>query len=199
MLEYALRWNNRTGEVVVETFSELLHNVGEHGMNDAGTRCHAIMMPHRIGSCLDMVIVPRQLSCCLTYPLGPSRSRGSISSSHTPSKGSGRVRHHRSCFVSDGNEPRFHLRADRTHVPAMAAAVSRVFPSTSFCLNSLTCRSSIKIRHGGAGRFYSFQTGKNSQHERHSLLSSITSSSTNTRKARQENARKRGSRSSSIG
>ena len=49
---------------------------------------------------------------------------GSISSSHTPSKGSGRVRHLCSCFVSDGHDPRCHFRADRTLIPAMADAVS---------------------------------------------------------------------------
>ena len=38
----------------------------------------------------------------------------------------------------------------------------------------MTCRSLIKIRHLRAGRFYPFQTGKNSQHKRHSLLSSIS-------------------------
>ena len=60
----------------------------------------------------------------LSLPAGSPRSRGSISASHTPSKGSGRVRHLRSCFVSDGQGPRCHFRADRTLIPAMAAAVS---------------------------------------------------------------------------
>ena len=42
---------------------------------------------------------------CLQLALGIARSRGSISSSHTPSKGSGRVRHRRSVLVSDGSGP----------------------------------------------------------------------------------------------
>ena len=78
-----------------------------------------------------------------SLPLGSPRSRDSISSSHTPSKGSGRVRHQRSGFISDGNGPLCHLRAERTHIPAMAAAVSWVFPSISLCLNNATCRSLI--------------------------------------------------------
>ena len=61
---------------------------------------------------------------CPSLPAGSPRSRGSISASHTPSKGSGRVRHLRSCFVSDGQGPRCHFRADHTLIPAMAAAVS---------------------------------------------------------------------------
>ena len=78
-----------------------------------------------------------------SLPVGSFRSSGSISSSHTPSKGSGRVRHRCSGFACDGNGPLCHLRADRTLIPALAAAVSCVLPSIRFCLNSLTCRSVI--------------------------------------------------------
>ncbi len=109
-----------------------------------------------------------------SWPLESPRSRGSISSSHTPSKGSGRVRHQRSCLVSDGNGPSCHLRADRTHIPAFAAAVSCVFPSISFCLHSATCRSLINPA-PPSRMVYSISTGKSSRRMRHSLLSSITS------------------------
>ena len=70
-------------------------------------------------------------------------SRGSISSSQTPSKGSGRVRHLHSCLVSDGSGPHCHFRADRSLIPATAAAVCCFFPSILFCLNSMTCWSLI--------------------------------------------------------
>ena len=109
--------------------------------------------------------------------MGPPRSRDSISFSHTPSQGSGRVRHQRPCLVSDGNGPLCHFRAERTHIPATTATVSCVFPATSFCLNSVTCRSLIKIRRLLAGWFYPILTGKNSQRQRHSLLSSIRAGS----------------------
>ena len=39
---------------------------------------------------------------------------------------------------------RCQLWAERTLIPATAAAVSWPFPSISFCLNSKTCRSVIK-------------------------------------------------------
>ena len=42
--------------VAVETFSELLNNAAEHGMNDAGAHCHVRVMPHRMGNCLDIVV-----------------------------------------------------------------------------------------------------------------------------------------------
>ena len=42
--------------VAVETFSELLNNAAEHGMNDAGAHCHVRVMPHRFGNCLDIVV-----------------------------------------------------------------------------------------------------------------------------------------------
>ena len=100
-----------------------------------------------------------------SWPLGSPRSRGSISSSHTPSKGSGRVRHQRSCLVSDGNGPSCHLRAERTHIPAFAAAVSCVFPSISFCLNSATCRSLINPA-PPSRMVYSISTGKSSRRMR---------------------------------
>ena len=49
-----------------------------------------------------------------SLPVGSFRSSGSTSSSHTPSKGSGRVRHRCSGFACDGNGPLCHLRAERT-------------------------------------------------------------------------------------
>ena len=101
-----------------------------------------------------------------SLPLRSSRNRGSISSSQTPSKGSGRVRHQRSCFVYDGSGPSCHLRADRTHIPAMASAVSWVFPSIRFCLNSLTCRSLVNPA-PRCRTTYTIPTGKNSQRQRH--------------------------------
>ena len=42
--------------VAVETFSELLNNAAEHGMNDDGAHCHVRVMPHRLGNCLDIVV-----------------------------------------------------------------------------------------------------------------------------------------------
>ena len=42
--------------VAVETFSELLNNAAEHGMNAAGAHCHVRVMPHRMGNCLDIVV-----------------------------------------------------------------------------------------------------------------------------------------------
>ena len=94
-----------------------------------------------------------RLGCCssshsiivvaFSLPAASPCRRGSISSSHTPSKGSDRVRHWRSCLVSEGNGPLRQFRAERTQMPALAAAVSWVFPSIMFCLNSATCRSVI--------------------------------------------------------
>ena len=40
----------------VETFSELLNNAAEHGMNDSGAHCHVRVMPHRLSNCLDIVV-----------------------------------------------------------------------------------------------------------------------------------------------
>ena len=94
-----------------------------------------------------------RLGCCssnhsiivvaFSLPAASPCRRGSISSSHTPSKGSGRVRQVRSCLVSEGNGPLCHFRAERTQIPAWAAAVSWVFPSISFRLNNATCWSVI--------------------------------------------------------
>ena len=42
--------------VAVETFSKLLNNAAEHGMNYAGAHCHVRLMPHRLGNCLDIVV-----------------------------------------------------------------------------------------------------------------------------------------------
>ena len=41
---------------------------------------------------------------------------------HTPANGSGRVRHHRLPFFSDGSLPVCHVRAVRTLIPDAAAA-----------------------------------------------------------------------------
>ena len=41
---------------------------------------------------------------------------------HTPANGSGRVRHHRLPFFSDGSLPVCHVRAVRTLTPDAAAA-----------------------------------------------------------------------------
>ena len=79
----------------------------------------------------------------LSLPPGSPRSNGSISSSHMPSKGSGRVRQWGYRLVSDGIGPLCHFRADRTLMPATAAVVSCVFPSIRLCLNATTCRSVI--------------------------------------------------------
>ena len=99
-----------------------------------------------------------------SLPAGSFRSRGSISSSHTPSKGSGRVRHRCSGFVADGNGPICHFRAERTLIPALAAAVSCVLPSIRFCLSSLTCRSVINGT--SVPNDYPISTGKNSRRNR---------------------------------
>ena len=47
---------------------------------------------------------------------------------------------------ADGKGPLCQLRAERTLIPALAAAVSCVLPSIRFCLISLTCRSVINRR-----------------------------------------------------
>ena len=99
-----------------------------------------------------------------SLPVGSFRSSGSISSSHTPSKGSGRVRHRCSGFACDGNGPLCHLRAERTLIPALAAAVSCVLPSIRFCLNSLVCRSVINGT--SVPNNYPISTGKNSRRYR---------------------------------
>ena len=67
------------------------------------------------------------------------RRRGSTSSAHTPANGSGRVRHLRLPFFSDGSLPRCHVRAVRTLIPDAAAAACCPLPSISFCLSSTTC------------------------------------------------------------
>ena len=82
----------------------------------------------------------------------------------TPSKGSGRVRHQCSGFVCDGNGPLPHLRAERTLIPAFAAAVSRVLPSIRFCLSSPTCRSVINGT--SVPNDYPISIGKNSRRYR---------------------------------
>ena len=109
----------------------------------------------------------------LSLPVGSFRSSGSISSSHTPSKGSGRVRHQCSGFVADGNGPLCHLRAERTLIPALAAAVSCVLPSIRFCLSSPTCRSVINGT--SVPNDYPISTGKNGRRYRQDQLSLIRS------------------------
>ena len=109
-----------------------------------------------------------------SLPVGSFRSSGSISSSHTPSKGSGRVRHRCSGFVCDGNEPLCHLRAERTLIPALAAAVCCVLPSIRFRLSSLTCRSVINGT--SVPNDYPISTGKNGRRYRQDQLSLISTS-----------------------
>ena len=106
-----------------------------------------------------------------SVPAGSPRSRGSISSSHTPSKESGRVRHRCSGFVADGNRPLCHFRAERTLIPAWAAA-SRVLPSIRFRLIGLTCRSVINGT--SVPNDYPITTGKNSRRNRQDQLQLIT-------------------------
>ena len=76
----------------------------------------------------------------------------------------GRVRHRCSGFVADGNGPRCQLRAKRTLIPALAAAVSCVLPSIRFCLISLTCRSVINST--SVPNDYPISTDKNSRRYR---------------------------------
>ena len=76
----------------------------------------------------------------------------------------GRVRQVRSCRVSDGRGPLCHLRAERTLIPAFAAAVSGVLPFIRFCLISLTCRSVINGT--SVPNDYPISTGKNSRRYR---------------------------------
>ena len=42
-------------------------------------------------------------------------------------------------LVSEGNGPHCHFRADRSLIPAMAAAVCCLFPSICLCLSNATC------------------------------------------------------------
>ncbi len=51
------------------------------------------------------------------------------------------MRHARGCFVSEGNEPRCHVRAVLSLIPAAAAAASKVLPSIRFFLIKRTCLS----------------------------------------------------------
>ena len=55
--------------------------------------------------------------------------------------GSGRVLQSRASFVCDGSAPVFHVRAERSLIPAASAAASMVFASISFFLSRLTCAS----------------------------------------------------------
>ena len=55
----------------------------------------------------------------------------------------GRVRQGGFILVSDGNGPICRFHADRTLIPAVAAAVSWVFPPIRLCLNNATCLSVI--------------------------------------------------------
>ena len=71
----------------------------------------------------------------LSLPAASPRSRGRISSCQTPSKCSGRVRHRRSCLVSEGNGPPGHFRADRSLIPAMAATICLLFLSFHLSLH----------------------------------------------------------------
>ena len=78
----------------------------------------------------------------LSLPAGSPRRRGSISSSHTPRRDLAWCA--TALLLRLGRQrPLCHFRADRTLIPAMAAAVSWVFPSIRFCLNNATCRSVI--------------------------------------------------------
>ena len=52
----------------------------------------------------------------------------------------GRVLHHLDSLVSDGSGPCCHFLADRSLIPAAAAAVSCFFPSMSFCLSNRPAR-----------------------------------------------------------
>jgi hypothetical protein len=68
-------------------------------------------------------------------------SSGSISVDHTSTNGSGRVRHVRGSFVSEGNGPRCHVRAVLSLIPAAAAAASNVAFFIRFFLSKRTCLS----------------------------------------------------------
>ena len=82
------------------------------------------------------------------------------------------MRHRCSGFACDGNGPLCHLRAERTLIPALAAAVSCVLPSIRFCLNSLVCRSVINGT--SVPNNYPISTGKNGRRYRQDQLSLIT-------------------------
>ena len=73
----------------------------------------------------------------LSLPAASPWSRGRISSSQTPSKGSGRVRHRRS--VSEGNGPHCHFRADRSSPPWPPPSVVSFLPSVAS--NATCCRN----------------------------------------------------------
>ena len=55
--------------------------------------------------------------------------------------GSAGVRHHRGAFAVDGNDPLCHLRADRSLIPAAAAAAPSVLPAIRFSRNRRTWAS----------------------------------------------------------
>lgn len=55
-------------------------------------------------------------------------SNGTIFDSHTSANGSDRVRHVCACFACEGSDPDSQVRADRTLIPAAAAAPLGSFP-----------------------------------------------------------------------
>ena len=69
------------------------------------------------------------IAVAFSLPVGSFRSSGSISSSHTPSKGSGRVRHRCSGFACDGNGPHCHHPVSpATAICALNARSSQPWP-----------------------------------------------------------------------
>ena len=81
----------------------------------------------------------------LSLPAAPPWSSGSISSSHTPSKGSGRVHHQHSCLVSDGKGSTLPLarrpaRSSRPRLPL--SSVSSFHPLPPQYPDLLVCHQS---------------------------------------------------------
>jgi hypothetical protein len=68
-------------------------------------------------------------------------NRGSMSTAHTPSNGSSRVRQVRGPVFCDGNGPACHTRAVRSLIPAAAAAAANVLPAMRCSRKRCTCRS----------------------------------------------------------
>ena len=80
-----------------------------------------------------------------SLPSLSSTSSGSISSAHTSTNGSGRVRQSLGVFVADGSGPCCHFLAVLSLIPAAVAAASNVLSFIRFFLSKRTCLS-VTIR-----------------------------------------------------
>ncbi len=143
---YKLWQSNRANPIGFRTAVENIKDSDKQGVGNYPTdfsrisERNAVKLLRTLGipswavtACIQLVDEPNSIA----HPSGKVKYRQGLNLIFPhPVEGIGPSAPLRSCFISDGNGPCCHLRADRTHIPAMAAAVSWVCPFISFCLSS---------------------------------------------------------------